>query len=132
MPVSMNCRRARKPLSKNLNNLNTGANNDLNNNNDKCFFSSWDMLGTNLSIKIDKNMWDTESERLLIMDHNDFNPLGLGVDDLIDAYIQTVLSVISIDKMCINLLDTDDNKFNVDLFKKLNPDESLFNEIRFN
>jgi hypothetical protein len=127
-PVSMNCRRARKPLSKSLAQLNDGVNGAVS---DNCF-SSWDMLGTNLSIKIDKNIWDTESERLLVMDNTDFNVLGLGIDDLIDAYVQTVLSVISIDKMCIELLDGNgDGQFNVDLFRKLNPDESLFNEIRF-
>ena len=81
-------------------------------------------------------------ERLLTMDSNDFNVLGLGLDDLIDAYIQTVQSVISIDKLCIELLESPsiDNqeetskmfgKFNFDLFKKLNPDVSLLNEIRF-
>ena len=134
-PVSMNCRRARKPLTKDLSNLNNGQNTDLSNSNEPKTFTSWDMLGTNLSIKVDKNLWDTEAERLLIMDNNDFNTLGVGIDDLIDAYIQTVLSVISIDKMCIELLESNtDNKneFNVDLFKQLNPDESLFNEIRFN
>lgn len=76
------------------------------------------------------------------MDNNDFNVLGLSTDDLIDAYIQTVQSVISIDKLCIELLESSnqDNqeetvkmfgKFNFDLFKKLNPDDSLLNEIRF-
>ena len=76
------------------------------------------------------------------MDSNDFNVLGLGLDDLIDAYIQTVQSVISIDKLCIELLESpslvnqEENekmfgKFNFDLFKKLNPDDSLLNEIKF-
>ncbi len=127
-PVSMNCRRARRPLNSDVNNvIKQDSDND---NTDK--FSSWDMLGTNLSVKIDKNIWDTESERLLIMDNNDFNVLGLGLDDLIDAYIQTVLSVISIDKMCIELLESNNQKFNYELFKQLNPDDSLINEIRFN
>jgi hypothetical protein len=138
-PVSMNSRRARKPLIKNLN-----PNETTNQNDDDPVFSSWDMLGTNLSIKIDTNMWDTESERLLTMDHNDFNILGLGLDDLIDAYIQTVQSVISIDRLCIELLESpsldslvnEENekmfgKFNFELFKQLNPDDSLLNEIKF-
>ena len=30
-------------------------------NDDDPLFSSWDMLGTNLSIKIDTHMWDTEA-----------------------------------------------------------------------
>ena len=134
-PVSMNSRRARKPLVKDFN-LNEASN--LNEDED-AILSSWDMLGTNLSVKIDKNLWDTESERLLTMDCNDFNVLGLGMDDLIDAYIQTVFSVISIDKLCIELLDSCSGsstnekfgKFNCELFKELNPDDSLINEIRF-
>lgn len=133
-PVSMNSRRARKPLVKDFN-LNEASN--LSEDED-AILSSWDMLGTNLSVKIDKNLWDTESERLLTMDCNDFNVLGLGMDDLIDAYIQTVFSVISIDKLCIELLDSCSGstnekfgKFNCELFKELNPDDSLINEIRF-
>jgi hypothetical protein len=43
------------------------------------------MLGTNLSVKKDSGEWDTEANRLLLMDRKDFNRLGLGVDDLIDA-----------------------------------------------
>ncbi len=46
---------------------------------------SWAMLGTNLSVKKDSGEWDTEANRLLLMDRKDFNRLGLGVDDLIDA-----------------------------------------------
>ena len=81
------------------------------------------------------------------MDTNDFNVLGLGMDDLIDAYIQTVQSVISIDRLCIELLESGGGsssdpaiqaqneklfgKFNFELFKQLNPDDSLLNEIKF-
>lgn len=86
---------------------------------------SWDMLGTNLSVKVstqkypkqnskavvvirvvlpchgyvwyDKDnwviqqsdgSWGTETERLLLMDSRDFNRVGIGVDDLIEAYMQ--------------------------------------------
>jgi len=38
------------------------------------------------------------------MDRKDFNTLGIGIDDLIDAYVQTVLSVVAIDKMCSRLM----------------------------
>jgi hypothetical protein len=46
------------------------------------------MLGTNLSVKLSEAEWTTEAERLLLMDRKDFNQLGIGIDDLIDAYIQ--------------------------------------------
>jgi hypothetical protein len=50
------------------------------------------MLGTNLSVKHDEGMFSSESERLVLMDFRDFNSLGLGLDDLIEAYVQTVLA----------------------------------------
>ena len=117
LPVSINGRRARKPLIGDLSKLDTDN------------ISSWDMLGTNLSIKLDKNVWDTESVRLLLMDNNNFDDLGLSIDDLIDGYIQTVLSIVAIDKMCACLLD-ENNKFKHDLYKQLNFDDVLFEELK--
>ena len=64
-------RRARNPLTKSLN-----ENSD----------ASLDMLGTNLSVKLGPNEWITDTSRLLLMDMKDFNKLGIGIDDLIDAY----------------------------------------------
>ena len=72
-PVACYARKARKPLSRNLEDPSV---------------TSWDMLGTNLSVKSDDG-WSTESQRLVLMDRKDFNQLGIGIDDLIDAYIQT-------------------------------------------
>jgi hypothetical protein len=64
----------------------------------------------------------------MLTDRRDFNKLGLGLDDLIEAYIQTVLSMIAIDKMCLNLMGTK-GKFKMRLFKSLNNDETLLEEI---
>jgi hypothetical protein len=91
-PVAIYARRARKPLLRNLT--------------DDPQVTSWEMLGTNLSVKLndDGTAWTTEAQRLLLMDRKDFNILGIGIDDLIDAYVQTVLSVIAIDKMCQRLM----------------------------
>ena len=89
---------------------------------------SWKMLGTNLSVKLGANQWDSDTNRLMLMDRRDFNKLGLGLDDLIEAYIQTVLSTIAIDKMCINLYNSK-GKFRMKLFKSLNNDNTLLNEI---
>ncbi len=118
LPVSINGRRARKPLIDDLSKLDNDST------------SSWDMLGTNLSIKLDKNVWDTESVRLLLVDNNNFDDLGLSIDDLIDGYIQTVLSIVAIDKMCTFLLD-ENNKFKFDLYKQLSSDDVLFKELKF-
>ena len=89
---------------------------------------SWGMLGTNLSIKREDGGWDSDTNRLILMDRRDFNRLGLGLDDLIEGYIQTVLSMVAIDRMCINLMNSK-GKFRMKLFRSLNPDEQLLDEI---
>ena len=62
------------------------------------------------------------------MDNLDFNRLGLGVDDLIECYIQTILSVLAIDQMASNLV-TQKLRFRRRLFRSLNPDDALLAEI---
>jgi hypothetical protein len=89
---------------------------------------TWDMLGTNLSVKLPDGGWTTDTSRLILMDRKDFNQLGLGIDDLIDAYIQTVLSVIAIDRMSVRLMEN--GTFDYQLFRSLNPDDALLNEIK--
>jgi hypothetical protein len=90
--------------------------------------SSWEMLGTNLSIKKQDGGWDSDTNRLVLMDRRDFNKLGIGLDDLIEAYIQTILSVIAIDQMSKTLINKQ-GKFRMRLFKSLNDDSSLIDEI---
>jgi hypothetical protein len=86
------------------------------------------MLGTNLSIKEGKNQWRSDTNRLILMDRRDFNKLGLGLDDLIEAYIQTVLSTVAIDNMCKTLYNSK-GRFRMKLFTSLNNDATLINEI---
>ena len=90
--------------------------------------ASWDMLGTNLSIKLDDGKWESDTSRLLLMDKKDFNTVGIGLDDLIEAYIQTILSISAIDKMAQKLLSKN-NQFKRKLFSSLDPDPTLLNEI---
>lgn len=90
--------------------------------------SSWDVLGTNLSIKKGINQWESDTSRLMLMDRKDFNSLGIGIDDLIEAYIQTILTIVAIDKMSQTLLNTK-GQFRMKLFKSLDNDESLIKEI---
>jgi hypothetical protein len=87
-----------------------------------------DMLMTNLSFKKEDGEWSTDESRLLMMDGRDFNKLGLGLDDLIDGYIQTVLAVRAIDNMAINLISSK-RQFKKRLFQALNNDQELHNEI---
>ncbi len=111
-PLCVYSRRAEKPLADEL---------------DKGT-DSWAMLGTNLSIKEGDNKWGSDTNRLMLMDRRDFNKLGLGLDDLIEGYIQTVLSTIAIDKMCKALYNSK-GKFRIKLFKSLNNDPTLLDEI---
>jgi hypothetical protein len=111
-PVSVYSRRAEKPLS---NNLSEGT-------------DSWAMLGTNLSVKLEGNKWESETNRLMLMDRKDFNKLGISIDSLIEAYIQTVLSTIAIDKMSKDLV-TKKGSLKKSLFKSLNNDATLIKEI---
>ena len=90
--------------------------------------NSWEVLGTNLSEKLGENKWSSDTSRLMLMDNKDFNNLGIGTDDLIEAYIQTVLSIVAIDKMAQNLTNKK-GLFRPKLFKSLDNDESLLSEI---
>ena len=92
---------------------------------------SWEMLGTNLSFKNPDGSWGSDTNRLVLMDRRDFNKLGVGLDDMIEAYIQTVLSMIAIDKMAQTLINKK-GKFRMRLFKSLNNDPGLINEIYTN
>jgi len=111
-PLCTYARRAEKPL---IDHIEEGA-------------DSWQMLGTNLSIKNDDGSWDSDTNRLILMDRRDFNKLGIGLDDLIEAYIQTVLSMVAIDKMSKTLYNKQ-GKFRMRLFKSLDDDPTLINEI---
>lgn len=111
-PMAIYARRSRKPL---VETLEEGQ-------------SSWDMLGTNLSIKREDGGWDSDFNRLRLMDRKEFNTLGIGLDELLRAYIQTVLSLVAIDKMAGNLV-TKKGKFRKKLFRSLNNDDALMDEI---
>jgi hypothetical protein len=112
-PLAIYARRSRKPLPSVLN---EGQ-------------SSWDVLGTNLSERQSDGAWSASTDRLLLMDRRDFNMVGIGADDLIEAYIQTVLATIAIDKMTATLL-TKKGGLRRGLFRSLDDDETLLEEIR--
>ena len=111
-PLSMYARRARSPLTDALDH---GA-------------DSWSMLGTNLSVKLESGGFTTEPERLILMDRRDFNELGVGLDDLIESYLQTVLSVTAIDRMAVSLVNSK-GTFRRRHFRTVNPDDALAAEI---
>jgi hypothetical protein len=112
-PLAVYARRSRKPLPTELSDSE----------------SSWDVLGTNLSERQQDGSWAASTERLLLMDRRDFNTVGIGTDDLIEAYIQTVLSAIAIDKMTVMLL-TRKGGLRRSLFRSLDDDTALLDEIK--
>lgn len=85
------------------------------------------MLGTNLSVLNEDGSFSSETSRLMLMDRKDFNKLGISMDDLIDGFIQTVLSSTAIDQMCQRLLKN--GTFDKDLFSSLNKDPSFVEEM---
>ena len=113
-PVAIYARRARKPLTTEIN---SGD-------------ESWDMLGTNLSVKLPDGSFTTEPGRLLLVDSRDFNRLGFGLDDLIESYIQTIMSITAIDQMAQGLINSK-GKFRRKLFQSINPDRRFNEEILF-
>ena len=111
-PLAVYARRARKPLPARLE---PGE-------------ASWDVLGTNLSERQADGGWAAQTDRLLLMDRRDFNTIGIGADDLIEAYIQTVLATTAIDRMA-SMLTSKKGDFRHKLFRSLDDDATLLQEI---
>ena len=111
-PLSLYGRRASKALSAQLE---SGE-------------ESWDVLGTNLSIKEGENQWSSDTNRLLLMDRKGFNALGIALDNLIDGFIQSVMATVAIDQMAIQLISKK-GTLKRRLFKSLNNDDALLDEI---
>jgi len=111
-PISIYSRRTEKPLESKLV---KGT-------------DSWKILGTNLSYKNSDGSWGSDTSRLLLMERKAFNNLGISLDNLVEGYIQTVLSSIAIDKMAIKLISSK-GVLRKKLFASLNEDDVLLNEI---
>lgn len=112
-PLAIYARRARRPLAEDP----------------PAGTSSWEMLGTNLSVRLPDGGWTTDTGRLLLVDRKDFNTLGIGLDDLIEAYVQTVLATIAIDRMASALTGAK-GRLRMKLFRSLDDDPALLGELR--
>jgi hypothetical protein len=115
-PAAMYARKAAAPLDP----LNTDC-------------DSRSMYLTNLSEKLGKNSWGTDVDRLVVLSEDDFDTLGVTIDGLLDGYIQAVLASIAIDKMATRLVRSEvgleEKRFDRDVFKSLNDDQTLLDEI---
>lgn len=113
-PIALYARRARQPLAETL---------------EPDGPTSWDMLGTNLSKKLDDGSFTTEPERLMLMDHRHFGQLGLGLDDLTEGYLQTVMAMHAIDRMAARLL-TSKGRLRQRLFASMVSDPRFLAEVQ--
>lgn len=111
-PISLYSRKAVSPFIKN-NAPNKTA-------------KSWDILGTNLSYKNKHGIWTTDKDRLITMSTKEFEQLNINLTDLVDGYVQTVLSMIAIDEMAIKIFKDSNYR---QMLCKLNPDPVLLSEI---
>ncbi|SIT04506.1 ATP-grasp domain-containing protein [Belliella pelovolcani] len=85
-PLAVYSRRSRFPLNQELPE-------DMN---------SWEVYGTNLSIK-GEDGWTYADERLMLFDIRNFGQLGLGIDELIKGFIQSAMAVYAIDQNAIKI-----------------------------
>jgi hypothetical protein len=114
-PISIFARTARRPLSSPM-----------------LQASVRDELVTNLSHRDETGRWAADASRVVPLDEEHFSSLGLDLDDLIDAYVQSVMAVVAIDDMATGFTRAD-GTFDLDRFHSLNDDEVLREELsRFN
>ena len=69
------------------------------------------------AVQTEDGGWRTATERLLLMDSRDFNSVGIGLDDLIEAYMQTCLSMAAIDVLAGKLVSKKTGRFCYKLFE---------------
>ena len=112
-PIGMYSRRAPRPIFNSVDKEDTDKSN---------------AFVTNLSFKNPDGTWNSDIDRVMRYDCDEFYKLGLGLDDLIEAFIQTVLSTIAIDRMA-QALCAENGHFNEWLFQSLNNDKLLLSEI---
>jgi hypothetical protein len=111
-PVALYARRARLPLPAQPD-PDTG---------------SWEVLGTNLSKRLPDGSWDSETERLLLVDEREWDRLGLGLPELVEAYVQTVACLVAIDELADSLLGPGGRLVRTRLFAQ-NADAALLSEV---
>lgn len=108
-PIAAYARRAHVPLAPSLD-------------------DAWRQYGTNLSYHDAQGAWKTDDSRLVPLSEEEFETLGLGLDELIDAYVQTVMATIAIDRMAAELADPVAG-LDLSAFSALDDDPGLIREL---
>ncbi|PVH25569.1 ATP-grasp domain-containing protein [Sphingobacterium corticibacter] len=65
---------------------------------------SWEVYGTNLSVK-NTDGWSYDDVRLILFDIKNFGILGLGLDELIEGFVQSCMAVYTIDQQAKRMFD---------------------------
>jgi hypothetical protein len=65
---------------------------------------SWEVYGTNLSVKSTEG-WTYDDVRLMLYDVKNFGILGLGLDELIDGFVQSCSAVYAIDQHAVEIFN---------------------------
>lgn len=83
-----------------------------------------DQLVTNLSYRDERGEWGTDVSRVVPLDETHFGSLKLTLDDLVEAYVQSVMSVVAIDQLASALSD-ENQQFDISAFHALNEDRNV-------
>lgn len=67
-------------------------------------------------------------QRVYCVDDDGMKSMGIGIDDVVDVFMQTVYCTLAIDNMC-KKLTMEDGELNMQLLKELNPDPRLLAEV---
>jgi len=83
-----------------------------------------DQLITNISFRDQSGQWQTDPQRVVPFNEENFGRLGLTLDDLIDAFLQSAMAMVAIDELSKELSDSE-GKLDLPAFHSLNGDREL-------
>mmetsp|Transcript_27009 Transcript_27009/g.23898 ORF Transcript_27009/g.23898 Transcript_27009/m.23898 type:complete len:188 (+) Transcript_27009:1002-1565(+) len=86
-----------------------------------------DQIVTNISKLQDDGEFRYELERYILFTKDSIKKVGLSTQDFVEAYFQAVFAHVAIEKMAQKLITKE--RFNIDLFRELCPDETLLKEV---
>lgn len=110
-PIALFARRASKPLTTKDDSSNL-----------------WDIIGTNMGSINSEGKLVLDQSRAMYSSMYEFDNYGLNLDDLIDVYVQSILTMLAIDQMALKL--TRNGKFDKEMYKMMvNPNDLLLSKI---
>lgn len=86
------------------------------------------VLKTNLSRIAKDGSQKLDESMALILTEETFQMTGLSLVDLVEGYIQSILSAVAVDRMCQRLMP-DKEHFDLRMFQEMCPDKDLLEEV---